>query len=143
MAVLVIADHDNASLKDTTNKTVTAALALSKDVDILVAGQGVDKVAAHAAKIDGVRKVLVAESPELGKQIAEAVTALVLGLAGNYDAILIPATASGKNYAPRIAAKLDVAQISEIIEFLDTTMLDTAVFGKAIVNAPDVHRGPR
>jgi electron transfer flavoprotein alpha subunit len=116
MAVLVIADHDNASLKDTTNKTVTAALALSKDVDILVAGQGVDKVAAHAAKIDGVRKVLVAESPELGKQIAEAVTALVLGLAGNYDAILIPATASGKNYAPRIAAKLDVAQISEIIE---------------------------
>ena len=116
MAVLVIADHDNASLKDTTGKTVTAALALSKDVDILIAGQGVDAVAAHAAKIDGVRKVLVAESPELGKQIAEAVTALVLGLAGNYDAILIPATASGKNYAPRIAAKLDVAQISEIVE---------------------------
>ena len=116
MAVLVIADHDNASLKDTTNKTVTAAKALAGDVDILVAGQGVDAVAAHAAKIDGVRKVLVAESPELGKQIAEAVTATVLGLADAYDAILIPATAAGKNYAPRIAAKLDVAQISEIIE---------------------------
>jgi electron transfer flavoprotein alpha subunit len=116
MAVLVIADHDNASLKDTTAKTVTAAKALSGEVDILVAGQDVEAVAAEAAKIEGVRKVLVAESPELGKQIAEAVTVTVLGLAGHYDALLIPATASGKNYAPRIAAKLDVAQISEIIE---------------------------
>ena len=116
MAVLVIADHDNASLKDSTNKTVTAALLLSKDVDILVAGKGVDAVAAHAAKIDGVRKVLVAESDALGQQIAEAVTACVLPLAAGYDAILIPATASGKNYAPRIAAKLDVSPISEIVE---------------------------
>jgi electron transfer flavoprotein alpha subunit len=116
MAVLVIADHDNVSLKDNTHKTVTAALALSSDLDILVAGEGVAGVAAEAAKIAGVRKVLVAESPALGQQIAEAVTSAVLGLAGGYDAILIPATASGKNYAPRIAAKLDVAPISEIIE---------------------------
>jgi electron transfer flavoprotein alpha subunit len=116
VAVLVIADHDNSSLKDNTHKTVTAALALSGDVDVLVAGQGVEGVAALAAKIEGVRKVLVAESDALGKQIAEAVTAAVLPLAANYDAILIPATSAGKNYAPRIAAKLDVAPISEIIE---------------------------
>ena len=121
MAVLVIADHDNASLKDNTHKTVTAALAISGDVDVLVAGQGVDGVAAEAAKIAGVRKVLLAQSDMLGKQIAEAVTETVIGLSGGYDAILIPATSSGKNYAPRIAAKLDVAPISEIIEVIDAS----------------------
>ena len=119
MAVLVIADHDNTSLKDNTHKTVTAALAISGDVDVLVAGQGADGVAAEASKIAGVRKVLVAQSDMLGKQIAEAVTETVIGLSGGYDAILIPATSSGKNYAPRIAAKLDVAPISEIIEVID------------------------
>ena len=72
MAVLVVADHDNASLKDNTHKTVTAAKALSNDVDVLIAGKGVDAVAAEAAKIEGVRKVLVAESDPLGKQMAEA-----------------------------------------------------------------------
>lgn len=121
MAVLVIADHDNASLKDNTHKTVTAALAISGDVDVLVAGQGVAAVAAEAAKIAGVRKVLVAESADLGKQVAEAVTDTVVALAGAYDAVLIPATSAGKNYAPRIAAKLDVAPISEIIEVVDAS----------------------
>jgi len=116
MAVLVVADHDNASLKDNTHKTVTAAKALSNDVDILVAGKGVDAVAAEAAKIEGVRKVLVAESDPLGKQMAEAMAATVLELMPNYDAVLIPATSVGKNFAPRVAAKLDVAPISEIIE---------------------------
>ena len=121
MAVLVIADHDNASLKDNTHKTVTAALAISGDVDVLVAGQGVAAVAAEAAKIAGVRKVLVAESADLGKQVAEAVTETVVALSGGYDAVLIPATSAGKNYAPRIAAKLDVAPISEIIEVVDAS----------------------
>ncbi len=116
MAVLVVADHDNASLKDNTHKTVTAAKALSNDVDLLIAGKGVDAVAAAAAKIEGVRKVLVAESDELGKQMAEAMAATVLALMGNYDAVLIPATSVGKNFAPRVAAKLDVAPISEIVE---------------------------
>ena len=116
MAVLVVADHDNASLKDNTHKTVTAAKALSNDVDVLVAGKGVDAVAAEAAKIEGVRKVLVAESDPLGKQMAEAMAATVLELMPNYDAVLIPATSVGKNFAPRVAAKLDVAPISEIIE---------------------------
>ncbi len=116
MAVLVVADHDNQSLKDNTNKTVTAALALSPDVDLLVAGQGVGAVATAAAKIAGVRKVLTAESDALGKQIAEAVASAITPLMASYDAVLIPATAAGKNYAPRVAALLDVAPISEIIE---------------------------
>ncbi|HLZ85066.1 MAG TPA: electron transfer flavoprotein subunit alpha/FixB family protein [Caulobacteraceae bacterium] len=116
MAVLVVADHDNQSLKDNTHKTVTAALALSPDVDVLVAGQGVGAVAAQAGKIAGVRKVLTAESDALGKQIAEAVAAAIIPLMANYDDVLIPATAAGKNYAPRVAALLDVAPISEIIE---------------------------
>jgi len=119
MAVLVVADHDNASLKDNTHKTVTAAKAISGDVDVLVAGQGVDAVAAEAAKIEGVRKVLVAESDQLGKSIAEAEGALVTGLMGGYDAVLVPATSAGKNFAPRVAAKLDVAPISEIVDVVD------------------------
>ena len=116
MAVLVIADHDNASLKDSTNKTVTAALALSGDVDVLVAGKDAKAAADAAAKIAGVRMVLLAESDELGQGLAEAVEATVLPLMGGYDAVLTPATSQGKNFSPRIAAKLDVAQISEIVE---------------------------
>ena len=116
MAVLVIADHDNASLKDSTNKTITAALALSGDVDVLVAGKDAKPAAEAAAKIAGVRKVLLAESDELGQGLAEAVEATVVPLMANYDAVLTPATSQGKNVSPRIAAKLDVAQISEIVE---------------------------
>ena len=116
MAVLVIADHDNASLKDSTNKTITAALALSGDVDVLVAGKDAKAAADAAAKIAGVRKVLLAESDELGQGLAEAVEATVVPLMGGYDAVLTPATSQGKNISPRIAAKLDVAQISEIVE---------------------------
>jgi electron transfer flavoprotein alpha subunit len=121
VAVLVIADHDNAHVRDTTNKTVTAALALSSDVDVLVAGKGCDAAAAQAAAIDGVRKVLEAESDELNEGIAEAYQALVVPLMANYDAVLTPATALGKNFAPRIAAALDVSQISEIIQVIDAS----------------------
>jgi electron transfer flavoprotein alpha subunit len=119
MAVLVIADHDNASLKDNTHKTVTAAQALSSDVDVLVAGKNAGGVAEAAAKIAGVRKVLLAESEQLGEGVAEAIEALVVPLMANYDAVLTPATSQGKNFSPRIAAKLDVAQISEITEVVD------------------------
>ena len=119
MAVLVIADHDNATLKDNTEKTVTAALKLSSDVDVLVAGQGAKAVADAAAKITGVRKVLLAESDELGEGLAESMEALVVPLMANYDAVLTPATSQGKNFSPRIAAKLDVAQISEITDVVD------------------------
>jgi electron transfer flavoprotein alpha subunit len=116
MAVLVIADHTNTALGEATAKTVAAAARIGGDVDVLVAGQGAKPAADAAAKLAGVRKVLLAESDALGHQIAEAVTDTVLALAGGYDAILIPATSSGKNFAPRIAAKLDVNQITDVIE---------------------------
>jgi len=120
MAVLVIADHDNATLKEDTAKTVTAGQKLSNEVDVLVAGQGCKAVAEAAGKIAGVRKVLLAESAELGQGLAEAFEALVVPLMANYDAVLTPATSQGKNFSPRIAAKLDVAQISEVIEIVDS-----------------------
>jgi len=116
MAVLVIADHDGSAVRDTTNKTVTAALALSSDVDVLVLGKGAQAVADAAAKIAGVRKVLLAEGDAVAHGLAEAVEATVLPLAANYDAILTPANTDGKNFAPRIAAKLDTAPISDIVE---------------------------
>ena len=116
MAVLVIADHDGAALRDTTHKTVTAALGLSSDVDVLVVGQNAKAAADAAAKISGVRKVLLAESAGLAAGLAEAVEATVVPLAAGYDAVLAPANTDGKNFAPRIAAKLDVTPISDIVE---------------------------
>jgi electron transfer flavoprotein alpha subunit len=121
MAVLVIADHDNTAVRDNTHKTVTAALRLSGDVDLLVAGSGAKAAADAAAKIKGVRKVLLAESDALGQGLAEAFEALVVPLAANYEAIVTPATSQGKNLSPRIAAKLDVAQISDIVEVVDAS----------------------
>jgi electron transfer flavoprotein alpha subunit len=128
MAVLVVADNDNAHLRDGTHKTVTAALKLSGEVDILVLGQGVAGVAAEAAKIAGVRKVLVAESPALGHGIAEAEADAVLAVAGGYDAILVPATSGGKNFAPRVAAKLDVAPISDIVEVVSADTFTRPIY---------------
>jgi len=115
MAVLVIADHDGTQVRDTTHKTVTAAQGLGGDIDVLVVGQGARGAADSATKISGVRKVLLAESAGLGQTLAEAVEATVLPLAGGYDAVLTPATSDGKNFAPRLAAKLDVAPISDIV----------------------------
>lgn len=119
MAVLVLADHDNTNVRDTTNKTITAALSVSPEVDVLVVGQGAQSAADAAAKIAGVRKVLLAEGGALGQQVAEAVTDLVVPMMANYDALLVPATSAGKNVAPRIAAKLDVMQISDVLEVVD------------------------
>ncbi len=119
MAVLIIADHDGAALRDTTHKTLTAAQAIGGDVDVLVFGQGVDAVAAEAAKLPGVRKVLKAESAELSHNVAEAIAAAVVPLAAGYDAILTPATNVGKNASPRIAALLDVMQVSDVLEVVD------------------------
>ncbi|WAC48169.1 FAD-binding protein [Asticcacaulis sp. SL142] len=119
MAVLVIADHDGAHLRDTTLKVLSAAKALSPDIDVLVYGAGSATVAVQAAKADGVRKVLTAESAGLNADIAEDVAALIAGLAASYDTIAIPATAAGKNFAPRIAALLDVSIISDVMEVVD------------------------
>ena len=115
MATLVIAEHDNKTLKDSTSKTVSAATQIGGPVHVLVAGQGCDAVAAEAAKIAGVEKVLVADDALYAKPVAETMETLILSLADKYDALLAPATTNGKNYMPRVAAKLDVPQISEII----------------------------
>ena len=115
MASLVIAEHDNVSLKEATGKVVTAATQVGGPVHILVAGQNADGAAAAAAKLSGVEKVLLADSALYAKMVAETMETLILSLADKYDAILAPATTNGKNYTPRVAAKLDVPQISEII----------------------------
>jgi len=122
MATLVIAEHDNSELKESTHKTVTAAAAFGDDITVLVAGSGCGGVGEAAAKIAGVAKVLVADDALYANQLAENIEKLVVGLADGYGAILSPASTSGKNFMPRIAAALDVAQISEItaIEGTDT-----------------------
>ncbi|MGY8531267.1 electron transfer flavoprotein subunit alpha/FixB family protein, partial [Paracidovorax citrulli] len=114
MTSLVIAEHDNASIKPATLHTVTAAAACGGDVHVLVAGQGADAAAQAAAQIAGVTKVILADGASLKDGLAENVAAQVLAIASNYSHILFPATAGGKNVAPRVAAKLDVAQISDI-----------------------------
>ena len=114
MTALVIAEHDNAAIKGATLNTVTAAAACGGDVHLLVAGSNAGGAAQAAAQIAGVAKVLHADSDAFAHGLAENVAAQVLALAGNYSHILFPATASGKNVAPRVAAKLDVAQISDI-----------------------------
>ena len=116
MAVLLVADHDNATLNETTTKTLAAASKISSDVDILVLGSGARAVADQAAKLAGVRKVLLGDSPALGKAVAEAVEAAVTPLMANYDTLVVPSTSAGKNFAPRVAAKLDVSQVSDVVE---------------------------
>ena len=115
MSILVIADHDNQSIKGGTLNTVAAAAAIGGDIAVLVAGGGCAAVAEAAAKIAGVKKVLLADAPQYKDELAENLAALVVSIASGYSHIVIPATSFGKNVAPRIAALLDVAQISEII----------------------------
>ncbi len=116
MAVLLLAEHDNKSLAPATAKALTAARAFGSDIDILVVGDGCKSVADAAAKLDGVRKVLLAEAPHLAQRLAEETAATILLLMQNYSVLLAPATTMGKNVLPRVAALLDVAQISDIVE---------------------------
>ncbi len=133
MAVLVVAEHDNAELKDATAKVVTAAGEVGSPVHVLVAGKGCDGVAAEAAKIAGVEKVLVTEADHYEHRLAEPLAALVVKLMDNYDAVLAPATTTGKNVMPRVAALLDVPQISEIITVVDAKIFERPVYaGNAI-----------
>jgi electron transfer flavoprotein alpha subunit len=122
MAVLLVAEHNNSSLSDLTSKAMSAAAAIGSDVDILVAGKGCGGVADEAAKLEGARKVLVADADALEHRLAEPMAALITSLAGSYDAIVAPATTSAKNFMPRVAALLDVMQVSEItaVESPDT-----------------------
>src|SRR5580658_2468853 len=116
MPTLLIAEHDNKSLKDATSKALTAAKAIGVDVHVLVAGNGCKMAAEAAAKLDGVKKVLLAEAPAYEHMLAEPIAALIVSLAGPYEAIVAAATTSGKNFMPRVAALLDVMQISDVIK---------------------------
>ncbi|AJE49112.1 electron transfer flavoprotein subunit alpha/FixB family protein [Celeribacter indicus] len=118
MAILLFADHDNATLSDQTARTLTAAAQIGGEIDILIAGKDAAAAAAAAAKLAGVRKVLVAESDALEHRLAEPSAALIVSLAGDYDTILAPATTTGKNVLPRVAALLDVMQVSEVTEIV-------------------------
>src|SRR5690554_6599233 len=126
MSILVIAEHDNAQLKGATYNVLAAAEKLGGDVHVLVMGQNAQAVADQAAKAQGVAKVLLADGASLAEGLAENAAAQVLALAADYSHILFAATASGKNVAPRVAAKLDVGQISDIVS----------------VDAPDTFKRP-
>jgi electron transfer flavoprotein alpha subunit len=115
MTILVVAEHDNQTIRPATLNTVAAAAKLGPEITVLVAGQGCEAAGRAAAAIAGVKKVLVADGPSLGDQLAENVAAQILAVAEGCTHILAPATANGKNVLPRVAAKLDVAQISDII----------------------------
>ncbi len=133
MASLVIAEHDNASIKGATLNTVTAAVACGGDVHVLVAGHNAGAAAQAAAQIAGVSKVIHADAEGLAHGLAENVAAQVLAIAGNYTHILFPATASGKNVAPRVAAKLDVAQLSDVTLVLSADTFERPIYaGNAI-----------
>jgi electron transfer flavoprotein alpha subunit len=133
MTILVIAEHDNASVKGATLNTIAAAQKLDGDIHVLVAGSGAQGAADAAAKIAGVTKVLLADAPQLAEGLAENVEATVLNIAKDYSHIVAPATAYGKNVAPRVAAKLDVAQISEITAVVSSDTFERPIYaGNAI-----------
>jgi electron transfer flavoprotein alpha subunit len=139
MTILIIAEHDNASVKAATLNTVAAAREIGGDIHVLIAGYGAQAAADAAAKIAGVSKVLLADAPQLEAGLAENVEAAVLQIAANYSHILVPATAAGKNVAPRIAAKLDVAQISEITAVVSPDTFERPIYaGNAIATVQSI-----
>jgi len=133
MTVLLLADHNNTALGASTAKAMTAAAALGGDVHVLVAGSGCSAAAEAAAKLAGAKKVLVADAPQLGHSLAEEAAALIVPLMANYDALIAPATASGKNILPRVAALLDVMQISDVIKVISPDTFERPIYaGNAI-----------
>jgi len=133
MSVLVIAEHDHGALKGATLNTITAALQCNSQVHVLVAGANAAGAAQAAAQVPGVAKVLLADAPDLAEQLAENVAAQVLAIAGNYSHLLFPATAHGKNVAPRVAALLDVAQISDAMKVIGPDTFERPIYaGNAI-----------
>ena len=128
MTTLLIAEHDNKVLKDATNKALTAAKALGEPVHVLVAGQGARGVAESAAKLDGVAKVLIADSAGYAHMLAEPAAALIVALAPNYTAIVAPSTTTGKNVMPRVAAMLDVMQVSDIVKVVSPDTFERLIY---------------
>lgn len=143
MAILLLAEHDNTHLNDQTAKALTAASQIGGDVHILVAGSGAKAAADEAAKLSGVSKVLLADDASLANRLAEPLADLIVSLAGSYDAIVAPATAAAKNVMPRVAALLDVAQVSEIVEVVSPDTFKRPIYaGNAIqtVQATDAKK---
>jgi electron transfer flavoprotein alpha subunit len=133
MSSLIVAEHTNSVLSPSTGRTLAAATAMGGEVHVLVAGSNCAAAAEAAAKLAGVSKVLVADAPHLANGLAEEVAEVVLSLATNYSAILAPATASGKNILPRVAAKLDVMQISDITKVISPDTFERPIYaGNAI-----------
>jgi electron transfer flavoprotein alpha subunit len=133
MTTLLIAEHDNASIKDATNKALTAAAALGADVHVLVAGENAKAAADAAAKLAGVKKVLLADNAAYAHDLAEPLAALIVSLASGYDAFVAPATSRFKNVMPRVAALLDVMQVSEIIKVVSPDTFERPIYaGNAI-----------
>jgi electron transfer flavoprotein alpha subunit len=128
MAILLVAEHSNTALGGATAKALTAAKAIGGDVHVLVAGQDCKAAAEAAAKLNGVAKVLVADAPQFAHGLAEEFAALIVPLAANYDVIIAPATASGKNVLPRVAALLDVMQISDIIKVISADTFERPIY---------------
>jgi electron transfer flavoprotein alpha subunit len=143
MPSLVIAEHNNTTLSDATAKTVTAALQLGDKIHVLVAGKSCAAVTEAAAKLSGVETVLVADDPLYEHPLAETMAALILSLADRYDAILAPATTSGKNYLPRVAAKLDVAQISEIIKVVSPDTFERPIYAGSVIQTVQAPAGKK
>ena len=133
MPTLLVAEHNNASLKDATNKALTAAKQLGGEVHILVAGQNCEPVAEAAAKLDGVAKVLLADAPAYAHMLAEPTAALIVALAGPYQTLMAAATTTGKNIMPRVAALLDVMQVSDITKVVAPDTFERPVYaGNAV-----------
>ncbi|MAZ31543.1 MAG: electron transfer flavoprotein subunit alpha [Thalassospira sp.] len=133
MAILLFAEHDNQSLSDQTAKALNAASLIGGDIDILVAGKNAASVANAAAKLSGIRGVLLAESDALENRLAEPTAALIVNLSGDYDTILAPATTTGKNVLPRVAALLDVMQVSDVVEVVSPDTFKRPIYaGNAI-----------
>jgi electron transfer flavoprotein alpha subunit len=133
MPILLVAEHDNKTLKDSTHKALTACRDLGSEIHVLVAGNGCRAVAESAAKLAGVAKVLLAEAAAYAHALAEPMAALIVSLAGPYEAIVAPATTAGKNYLPRVAALLDVMQISEIVKVVAPDTFERLIYaGNAV-----------
>src|SRR5262245_52952803 len=133
MTTLLVAEHDNKLLKDTTNKALTAAKALGGEVHVLVAGKGCRGVAEAAAKLDGVKKVLIADGAAYEHMLAEPLAALIVSLAPSYDAIVAASTTTGKNVLPRVAGLIDVMQVSDIVKVIAPDTFERLIYaGNAV-----------
>ena len=133
MAVLLVAEHDNAELKDATSKALSAALEIGGDVHILVAGHNCGAIGEHAAKLEGAAKVLVVDDAQFERPLAENMAALIVPMMDGYDALVSPATTNGKDFMPRISATLDVAQVSDITAVISADTFERPIYaGNAI-----------